>query len=130
MNNLCKDYCGISNIRSCKNCIYYDGCKYDFYDGIDISKISDKTYIFENKKMNIDKFIAIIVLILILIATIIYLSNKHSIDAKKWNEGYCPDCGGEYSLVDISYIRYIGNVYYYTCDNCGKIIELYSAPNN
>lgn len=39
-----------------------------------------------------------------------------------WNNGYCT-CGTEWRLVNVQkYRRH--TIYYYTCDNCGKTIEI------
>ena len=39
-----------------------------------------------------------------------------------WNNGYCT-CGTEWRLVNVQ--RYRGYmIYYYTCDNCGRMIEI------
>ena len=39
-----------------------------------------------------------------------------------WNNGYCT-CGTEWRLVNVQ--KYRGHmIYYYTCDNCGRTIEI------
>ena len=39
-----------------------------------------------------------------------------------WNNGYCT-CGTEWRLVNAQ--KYRGHtIYYYTCDNCGRTIEI------
>ena len=39
-----------------------------------------------------------------------------------WNDGYCT-CGTEWRLVNVQ--RYRGQtLYFYTCDNCGRTIEI------
>lgn len=48
---------------------------------------------------------------------------SYNADAKEWNDGYCVKC--EEPLRFSSASNYKGTTYYYwTCDNCGSIIEL------
>lgn len=43
-------------------------------------------------------------------------------DERAWNNGYCT-CGTEWRLVNAQ--KYRGHtIYYYTCDNCGRTIEI------
>lgn len=49
-----------------------------------------------------------------------YMERKSAETA--WNNGYCT-CGTEWRLVNIQ--KYHGQtIYYYTCDNCGRTIEI------
>ena len=43
-------------------------------------------------------------------------------DHDVWNNGYC-SCGYEWELIDIERTRHGSTIYYYGCDDCGKIIE-------
>ena len=45
-----------------------------------------------------------------------------AIDADTWNEGVCL-CGGEYEFSNASHRKNGGVYYYYTCNECGRIIE-------
>ena len=45
-----------------------------------------------------------------------------SIDADTWNEGVCL-CGGEYEFSNAGHRKNGGNYYYYTCNECGRVIE-------
>lgn len=55
-----------------------------------------------------------------LIAGGFYIERKSAETA--WNNGYCT-CGTEWRLVNVQ--KYRGHtIYYYTCDNCGKTIEI------
>jgi hypothetical protein len=38
---------------------------------------------------------------------------------KKWNNGYCDNCNTKWTLVSVDHKNK-----YYTCENCGKIIEI------
>ena len=41
---------------------------------------------------------------------------------RAWNNGYCT-CGTEWRLLNVQ--KYRGRtIYYYTCDNCGRTIEI------
>lgn len=43
-------------------------------------------------------------------------------DTKNWNDGYCNNCGNSWTLLNVS--KNSGNTtYFYTCDNCGSLIE-------
>lgn len=44
-----------------------------------------------------------------------------------WNDGKCSNCGEELRFVNASRYKF-GTYYYYTCDNCGNIIELDFNP--
>lgn len=49
-----------------------------------------------------------------------YIDRKSAETA--WNNGYCT-CGTEWRLVNVQ--KYRGHmIYYYTCDNCGRTIEI------
>jgi hypothetical protein len=42
----------------------------------------------------------------------------------KWNNGYCYNCGTEWTLVNVQHVKNDSTHYYYTCDNCKEIIDL------
>lgn len=66
--------------------------------------------------------IALLVAVLssLLITGGFYIDRKSSETA--WNNGYCT-CGTEWRLVNVQ--KYRGHtIYYYTCDNCGRTIEI------
>ena len=42
---------------------------------------------------------------------------------KDWNDGVCPECGTPWRFASAEHLRHGGTIYYYVCDNCGKIIE-------
>ena len=44
-----------------------------------------------------------------------------------WNDGKCSNCGEELRFVNASRYKF-GTYYYYTCDNCGNIVELDFNP--
>lgn len=46
-------------------------------------------------------------------------------DTLTWNDGYC-ECGGEWTFSNAKHIKNGGNLYYWYCDDCGKVIELHS----
>ena len=47
-------------------------------------------------------------------------------DEQAWNNGTCPNCGTEWHFSSADHIRNGGTLYYWTCDNCGRVIELHS----
>jgi hypothetical protein len=47
---------------------------------------------------------------------------EQSINADTWNEGICR-CGGEYEFSNAGHRKNGGNYYYYTCNECGQVIE-------
>ena len=48
---------------------------------------------------------------------------QKKIDTETYNEGVCEKCGGHYTIFDVEHIRNSGDIYYYKCDNCGKVIS-------
>lgn len=46
-------------------------------------------------------------------------------DIKAWNNGSC-ECGGEWKFSNVEYLRNSGNLYYYYCEDCGRIIKLHT----
>ena len=47
-------------------------------------------------------------------------------DEASWNNGVCPNCGIEWHFSNADHIRNGGTLYYWNCDNCGRVIELHS----
>ena len=47
-------------------------------------------------------------------------------DEKTWNNGICIECNEEMQFSGASHLRHGGNLYYYTCENCGHTIEVQS----
>jgi hypothetical protein len=46
-------------------------------------------------------------------------------DKETWNGGYCPNCNIEWTLINVQ--QYKGEYdYYWTCENCNKVIELHT----
>lgn len=43
-------------------------------------------------------------------------------DEEKWNNGYC-ECGGEWDLINATYVKRRGNIYYYECVKCNNVID-------
>ncbi len=52
-----------------------------------------------------------------------YLEDKH--DMETWNNGICVKCEGEYLFSSATKYR-SSERYFYTCEDCGHTIELYS----
>ena len=46
-------------------------------------------------------------------------------DIKVWNNGYC-ECGSELKFSNVEHLRNGGNLYYWHCEDCGKVIELHT----
>ena len=47
-------------------------------------------------------------------------------DEASWNNGVCPNCGIEWHFSNADHIRNGGTLYYWNCDNCGRVIKLHS----
>ncbi|HBF68386.1 MAG TPA: hypothetical protein DDW20_03595 [Firmicutes bacterium] len=61
------------------------------------------------------------IIISLVISSIVPISYIKSDD--EWNNGYCAECNEPWTFVNGAYKRYSGQVYYYKCDKCGKVIE-------
>lgn len=46
-------------------------------------------------------------------------------DVKAWNNGSC-ECGGEWKFSNVEHLRNSGNLYYWYCEGCGRVIELHT----
>ena len=46
-------------------------------------------------------------------------------DAKAWNNGSC-ECGCEWTFSNVEHLRNSDNLYYWYCEDCGKVIELHT----
>lgn len=46
-------------------------------------------------------------------------------DIKAWNNGYC-ECGSELKFSNVEHLRNGGNIYYWHCEDCDKVIELHT----
>ena len=46
-------------------------------------------------------------------------------DIKAWNNGYC-ECGSEWKFSNVEHLRNSSNLYYWHCEDCGKVIELHT----
>ena len=46
-------------------------------------------------------------------------------DVKAWNNGVCK-CGSAWEFSNVEHLRNGGNLYYWHCEDCGKIIELHT----
>ena len=46
-------------------------------------------------------------------------------DIKAWNNGFC-ECGNEWKFSNVDHLRNGGNLYYWYCEDCGKVIELHT----
>lgn len=54
---------------------------------------------------------------------LLYTEQKH--DIITWNDGYC-ECGGEWKFSNVEHLKNSRNLYFWYCDDCGKVIELHS----
>lgn len=50
---------------------------------------------------------------------------EENMDISAWNNGYCVECGHEYKFANADHRKNAGTIYYWYCDNCGKVIELH-----
>ena len=46
-------------------------------------------------------------------------------DIKTWNNGVC-ECGSEWKFSNAERLKNSGNLYYWYCEDCGRIIELHT----
>ena len=46
-------------------------------------------------------------------------------DIKAWNNGSCK-CGCEWKFSNTEHLRNSGNLYYWYCEDCGRVIELHT----
>ena len=44
---------------------------------------------------------------------------------KAWNNGSC-ECGCEWTFSNVEHLRNSDNLYYWYCEDCGKVIELHT----
>lgn len=73
------------------------------------------------------KVIAYIITMLLTGATISGLMCfEVSNDATLWNGGTCPIDGAEWRFTNADRLRNSSILYFYCCDECGKIIQLHS----
>lgn len=72
------------------------------------------------------KCVSIFLILPILLAVMCgYCESK--MDETAWNGGQC-QCGGLWHFSNAEHLRHSGDVYYYYCEECGKVIRLYSQP--
>lgn len=46
-------------------------------------------------------------------------------DVKVWNNGSC-ECGCEWTFSNVEHLRNSDNLYYWYCEDCGRVIELHT----
>ena len=80
----------------------------------------------ENGNRIIKTVIGIILALLIGCTFTWLIKIEQSSDKVNWNNGYCVECGNKWRFANADYIKNVGTIYYWTCDNCGKVIELHS----
>ena len=44
-------------------------------------------------------------------------------DEEQYNEGVCVYCDGNYKLTSVDHLKNGGELYYYSCNNCGDVIR-------
>lgn len=52
----------------------------------------------------------------------VMFGQKHSNDCDTFNNGICIKCGGEYRFTSSTHYR-MSETFYYTCQDCGWVIE-------
>ena len=55
------------------------------------------------------------------IAGLFTLESK--MDEEQYNDGTCVYCDGNYKLTSVNHVKNGGELYYYSCDNCGDVIR-------
>ena len=48
-------------------------------------------------------------------------------DETAWNGGHCTECGNGYELSGVSHIRNGGDLFYYSCEECGDTIRTHHS---
>lgn len=46
-------------------------------------------------------------------------------DEELWNNGYCVECEQPYTFANAEHRRNGSTIYFWNCDNCGKVISLH-----
>lgn len=90
--------------------------------GAYISIIIVATFMKNNKTIvkNIVRFIIALTIGCLVSFALVSESNAND---KTWNNGYCTQCGNPYRFVNVDR-SFSTTRYYWTCDNCRKVIEL------
>lgn len=74
------------------------------------------------------KVLSILVSIAIACAVGVALGGLITLDFKgkeeKYNNGICTECQGKLDLLNIDRTRLGGEVYYYECEDCGRIVRV------
>lgn len=74
-------------------------------------------------EFSLKKWVAIVLIALTVgygIAGLLVLET--AMDEDKWNDGHC-ECGGEWDLINVNYVKKRGNIYYYECVKCNNVID-------
>ena len=50
---------------------------------------------------------------------------ERSSDVYAWNNGSC-ECGCEWKFSNVEHLKNSGNLYYWYCEDCGRVIELHT----
>ena len=56
-------------------------------------------------------------IIALLVVTILGANFEHKQDEKRYNQGICTLCGGQYIFSSSSHVKNSSDLYYYTCDS-------------
>lgn len=81
---------------------------------------------YENGNRVIKTVVGIILALLIGCTITGLIKSEQSSDKVNWNNGYCVECGNKWRFANADHTKNAGTVYYWTCDNCGKVIKLHS----
>lgn len=81
------------------------------------------TALMENKKTIVKNIATIIIAVAIGCLSGFALMSESNADDKAWNNGYCTQCRNPYRFVNADR-SFSTTHYYWSCDNCGKVIEL------
>lgn len=70
-------------------------------------------------------FVALVIAVCVGCGISAAFCTERSGDEKAWNNGYC-ECGCEWKFSNVGHLRNSSNLYYWYCEDCGKVIELHT----
>lgn len=75
------------------------------------------------EKIIIRMIVSIIVSFILSFCLVAYIKYDNEQFERKWNNGYCLECGEKWELFDVEHIKNSGDIYYYKDKNNHIIIK-------